>query len=111
MSNSLPKKFETIQYIEFDLPFQHSFFRSKLEAFVDQTIVDKALLQPYTPQTQYFEIGPNLESLQQFDKLQGLVSVLDQAIEEAFIQQSIEFYALTVAAASLSSQFSQSVHL
>ena len=78
-------------------------FRSKSEAFVDQTIIDTAILQPYIPQTQLLETDPDFESLQQFDKLQGLVSVLDQASEEAFIQQSIEFSALTLVAASLSS--------
>lgn len=36
---------------------------------------------------------------------------MDQVIEEAFIQQSVEFSALIVAAASLSSQSSQSIHL
>lgn len=110
-SNFLPEKFETLQDREFDFPFQQSLFRSKSEAFIDQTVIDKAILQPYLPQNQDLETDPDLEFLQQFDKLQDLVSVLDQATEEAFIQQSIEFSALTVAAASLSSQSSQSVHL
>lgn len=37
--------------------------------------------------------------------------MLDQTIEEAFVQQSVEFYSFTIAKASLSSQNSQSVHL
>lgn len=62
-SNSLPEKFETIQDIEFDLPFQNSLFRSKSQSFVDQTVIDEALLQPYIPQTQLLEIDLDLESL------------------------------------------------
>lgn len=104
-SNSLPEKFETLRDIEFDLTFQKSLFRSKSEAFLDQTIIDKTIIQPYVCQTQVLEIYRDFESLHQFDKLQGLVLVLDQAIEEAFIQQSIEFSALTVATTSQSYSF------
>lgn len=100
-SNSLPEKFETLQDIEFDFPFQQSLFRSKSVAFVDQTVIDKAILQPYIPQTQVLETDPDLEYLQQFDNLQGLVSVLDQAIEEAFIQKFVEFSTLTIVETSL----------
>lgn len=100
--NSLPEKFETLQDIEFDLPFQQSLFRSKYEAFVDQTVIDKSILKSYIAQTQLLEIDHDLESLQQFEKLQGLVLVLDQAIVEAFIQQFVEFSALKVASTSLS---------
>ena len=110
-SNSLLEKFETLQDIEFDFPFQQSLFRSKSEAFVDQIVIDKAILQPYVPQTKVLETDPDLESLQQFEKLQGLVSMFDQVIKEAFIQQSVEFSALTIATTSLSSQSSQCVHL
>lgn len=85
-SNSLPEKFETIQDIEFDFPFQHSLFRTKSESFVDQTVINEALLWPYLPQTQPLELDPGLEYPQQFDKSQGLVSVFDQAIKESYIQ-------------------------
>lgn len=43
-SNSLPKNFETIQDIEFDLPFEHSLFKKKSESFVDQTVIEEAIL-------------------------------------------------------------------
>lgn len=36
---------------------------------------------------------------------------MDQAIEEAYIQQSVEFFSLTVATTSLSTQYSQFVRL
>ena len=85
-SNSLAEKFETLQDREFDFPFQKSLFRSKSEAFINQTIINKVILQPYISQAQDLESEPDLEPLQQFAKLQGLVSVLDQAIEEDFIQ-------------------------
>ena len=50
-SNSLLEKFETIQDIEFDLPFQHSLSRSKSQDFVDQNVINKSLWKPYIPQT------------------------------------------------------------
>ena len=81
-------------------------FKSKSESFLDQNIIDKTILQPYITKTWPFETDPDLESLQQFDKLQDLVLVLNQAIDEFYIQQSIEFLALTVADASLSNQSS-----
>lgn len=43
-SNYLLEKFETLQDIKFDLPFQQILFRSKYEAFVDQTIIDEDIL-------------------------------------------------------------------
>lgn len=36
---------------------------------------------------------------------------MDQAIEEAYIQQYVEFFALTVATAYFSTQYYQSIHL
>lgn len=76
-SNSLPENFKTLQDLEFDFPFQQILFRSKSEAFIDQNVIDKAILQPYISQAQDIESDPNLGPLQQFAKLQGLVSVLD----------------------------------
>lgn len=63
-SNSLPEKFETLQDIEFDLPLQQSLFRSKSEAFIDQTFIDKDILQLYIAQDQDLETDLDLESLQ-----------------------------------------------
>jgi len=76
-SNSPPKKFETLQDTKFDLPFKQSLFRSKLNAFVHQTVIEKAILQPYISQTQVLEKDLDLNFLQSFEKLQGLNSVLD----------------------------------
>jgi len=47
------------------------------------------------------------QALQNFDKLRDLVSALDQPVHEAYFQQFVELYALTIAASTSSSQ---SVH-
>jgi len=42
--NSLPENLNTIQDIQFDLPFEHSLFKTKYESCVDQTVIDEYVL-------------------------------------------------------------------
>lgn len=98
----------TIQDVEFYIPFELSLFRTKSKSFTDESVIDHSILQPYIPKTQPVEPYLDQQTLQNFDKLQGLVLVLDQSISEAYVQKSIEISALIVAASSISYQY---VHL
>jgi hypothetical protein len=101
---SLPEKFVTIQDIQFDLPFEKILFRTKSESFVDETILDQAILQPDTPKRQYLELDLDQQILQNFEKLQDLSLDFDQALHESYIQQSVEIFSLTISASSINSQ-------
>lgn len=39
-SHTLPESIVTVEDIDFDLPFEHSLFRSKSETFFFETIID-----------------------------------------------------------------------
>jgi len=45
--NSLPESFLTVEDIEFDLPFEHSLFHTKLDTFVPKIVFDESILKPY----------------------------------------------------------------
>ena len=49
-ATSLPEKLVTIQYIDFDLPFENILFRTKSDSFVDEIVLDQTILQPKTPE-------------------------------------------------------------
>jgi hypothetical protein len=97
---SLLEKFVTIQDIQFDLPFENSLFRTKYESFVDEPILDNAIIQPNTPERQYFESYLDQQILQNFENLQDLTLDFDQDLHESYIQQSIELSSLTISASS-----------
>lgn len=63
------------------------------------------MLETYIYEGQSVEPDLDQQVIQNFNKLQGLVSVFDQDVHEAYVQQSVEFSALTVATSAISSQF------
>jgi hypothetical protein len=71
---------------------------------VDETILDQAILQPNTPERQSPESDLDQQILQNFEKLQDLASEFDQALHEAYIQQSVELSSLTISASSINPQ-------
>jgi len=62
--NSLPKNFVSIYDIQLELPFEHSLFMTKFESFVDETIIDQSLLQPYMSRGQTVELAFDQKTLQ-----------------------------------------------
>jgi hypothetical protein len=101
---SLPEKFVTIQDIQFDLPFEHSLFRTKSDIFVDETVLDQAILQPNTPERHSPGSDLDQQILQNFEKLQDLASEFDQALHKTYIQQYVELSSLTISASSINPQ-------
>jgi hypothetical protein len=89
---SLPKKIVTIQDLEFDLPFEKIIFRTKSDNFVSETVLDQTILQPRTPKTLSPREGFDQCFLQEFKKLEYLVSNIDQALYKSHFQQSFEFF-------------------
>jgi hypothetical protein len=83
---SLLEKFFTIQDIQFDLPFEHSLFKTKSDSFVDETILDQAILQPSTPERHSPRSDLDQQILQKYEKLQDLASHFDQAFHKAYIK-------------------------
>jgi hypothetical protein len=106
---SLPEKFVTIQDIQFDLPFEHSLFRTKSDSFVDETVLDQAILQPSTPERHSPGSDLDQQILQNFEKLQDLASDFDQALHKAYIQQSVELSSLTISASSINPQLAHPI--
>jgi hypothetical protein len=106
---SLPKKFVTIQDIQFDLPFDHNLFKTKFDSFVDETILDQAILQPSTLERHSPVSDIDQQILQNFEKLQDLASDFDQALHKAYIQQSIEISTLTIFASSINPQLAHPI--
>lgn len=45
--NSLLESFSTVEDIEFDLPFEHSLFHTKVDTFVPNIVFDESILKPY----------------------------------------------------------------
>jgi len=85
-ATSLPENLDTIHDIQFELPFEHSPFRTMCKSFVDQIVVDEVILQPYKPIRPSVELDSDQQALQEFDKLQDLVLAIDQVIHQAYIQ-------------------------
>lgn len=100
--------FLTIENIQFDLPFEISLFRSKYESFADETFIDEWVLRPYISEHHSVDQNFDKKSLQQFEKLEDLVTNLDQAIHKYYIQQSVELSSLSFL---VSSPITQSLHL
>jgi len=108
-ATSLIEEFVTIQDIHFDLPFENIFFRTKSGSFVDDIVLDQAILQPSTPERH--SLGSNLDQqiLQDFEKLQDLASDFDQVLHKAYIQQSIELSTLTISVSSINPQLTHPI--
>jgi hypothetical protein len=85
-ATSLPKNLVAIQDLEFDLPFEKSLFRTKSDSFVNETVLDQTILQPRTLE----RISPITDFdqwfLQEFKKLEDLVSNLDHALYKSHFQ-------------------------
>jgi hypothetical protein len=76
---------------------------------LDETVLDQAILQPSTPERH--SPGSNIDQqiLQNFEKLQDLASDFDQDLHKAYIQQSIEIYALTISSSSINPQLAHPI--
>jgi hypothetical protein len=59
---------------------------------------------PTKSERQSLESDLDQQILKNFDKLQDLASYFDQALHEAYIQQSVELSSLTISASSINSQ-------
>jgi hypothetical protein len=81
----------------------------KSDSFVTETYLDQTILQPWTPKILSPRANPDQIFLEEFDKPEILVENLDQALHQTHFQQSVEFSAITVAAASVKSQPAHSV--
>lgn len=106
-SNSLPERFFTIENIKFDIPFEHSFFRTKYEIFLGEIVFDQTTLSPYRSEHQ--SVDPNLDTqaLQQLEKIEDLVTDLDQAICKSYLHQSVKISSLSF---FVSPPITQSIH-
>jgi hypothetical protein len=67
-------------------------------------VLDQTILQPKTPEILSPRADVDQLFLQEFDKLEDLVANLDQALDRAHFQQSVELSALTIVAASVKPQ-------
>jgi hypothetical protein len=103
-ATSLPEKLVTIQDIEFDLPFEQSLFRTKSDSFVNEIVLDQTILQPKTPERLSPRTDFDQRFLQEFKKLEDLVSNLDQALYKSHFQQSVELSSISIVAASVNPQ-------
>jgi hypothetical protein len=100
-SPSLLKKLVALQDLEFDISFEQSLFRTKSASFVSETILDQTILHPRTPEIISPREDVDQKFLQEFDKLEDLVANLDQALDKAHFQQSVELSTLTIVVASV----------
>jgi hypothetical protein len=99
----------SLQDLEFDISFEQSLFRTKSDSFVSETVLDQTILQPRTPEILSPRADVDQRFLQEFDKLEDLVENLDQALDKAHFQQSVELSALTIVAASVKPKPAHSV--
>jgi hypothetical protein len=103
-ATSLLKKLVTIQDLEFDLPFEQSFFKTNFDSFESETVLDQTILQPKTPE----RLSPNTNFdqrfIQEFKKLEDLVSNINKDLYKSHFQQSVYFSSLTIVAASVKHQ-------
>jgi hypothetical protein len=99
----------SLQDLEFDISFEQSLFRTKSDSFVSETVLDQTILQPRTPEILSPRADVDQRFLQEFDKLEDLVENLDQALDKAHFQQSVELSALTIAATSVKPKPAHSV--
>jgi hypothetical protein len=82
-SPSLPEKLVALQYLEFDIPFEQSLFRTKSDIFASEIVLDQTILQPKTPEILSPREDIDKRFLQEFDKLEDLVANLDQDLDRA----------------------------
>ena len=95
--NSLPKELSSLQDIEFDLSFEHSFFRTKSENSIYDNVIDLNFIQFIKTKKETISLDSNQKALNTFDELDALTSNLIKDIDEAFFQQSVELVALVAA--------------
>jgi hypothetical protein len=105
-ATSLLDNLVTIQDIEFDLPFEKILFKTKLDSFVNEIVLDQTILQTRTPERLSPRKDFDKRILQEFEKLRDLVSNLDQALYKAHFQQFVELSILSIVAASFKPQAS-----
>jgi hypothetical protein len=110
MATSLPEKFVTIQDIHFDLPFEHRISITKSDIFLDETILDQAIIQPRNPEKISPRIDLDQQILQDFEKLQDLASDFDQYLHKSYIQKSVELSSLSISASSISPQVNHPIY-
>jgi hypothetical protein len=108
--SSLLENLISIQYLEFDISFEKSIFRTNSDSFVSETVLDQIILQPKNPEIISPRENPDYRFLQEFNKLENLVSNLDQDLYQAHLQQSIELSALAIAATYVKRQIARSIH-
>jgi hypothetical protein len=107
--NSLLEKLISIHDIEFDLPFEHSLFRTKSDSFVNEIVLCQTILQSKTPERLSPKTDFDQRILQEFEKLQDLASNLDQVLSKAHFQQSVELSAISIAASFVNPQVTQTI--
>jgi hypothetical protein len=76
---------------------------------VDEIVLDQTFLQPKTPERLSPITDFDQKILQEFEKLQDLASNLDQALYKPHFQQSVEISAISIVAASVNPQVTQSI--
>jgi hypothetical protein len=82
---------------------------SKPNSFVDEIVLDQTILQPRTPERVSPRIDFDQQILQDFEKLQYLASNRDHALYKDHFQQFVDISALSIAAASVNPQVTQSI--
>jgi hypothetical protein len=76
-ATSLPDKLVTIQDLEFGIPFEQIIFRTKYDRILSEIVPDQTILQPRTPKRLSPREDFDQRFLQEFKKLEDLVSNLD----------------------------------
>jgi hypothetical protein len=97
---SIQEKLGILPYLEPEIPFQTSLFRTKSDCFFSKTVLDQIVFQPRTPEIR----SPRTEVDQRFhpktDKLEDLVANIGQALDKIHLQQSVELPSLTIVVVS-----------
>jgi hypothetical protein len=76
---------------------------------VNEIFLDQTILQPRTPERLSPRTNFDQRFLQEFKKLENLVSNLDKSLYKAHFQQSVELSSLTIAVTSVNPQNTHSV--
>jgi len=95
-ANSFPEELSTLEEIPFDLSFDLSLFRTKLENATHETMLDPNFIQFID--SKKVPIHPDLDKfvLDTFDKLEALTSTLIIHIDNSYPQQSVELVVVLI---------------
>lgn len=93
-TTSFPESLFTVENHSFDIQFELSLFRSKLESFLSEVVIDPIQFYSHLLSSKYLFSKVDHELWVNFDKIQSLAHQLQITTEKYYIQYQLENLAI-----------------